>query len=205
MVNWSRPSLDSTMTPMTPVVVEHRRQEHRLIEVGLRARDGRGACVVRGIRQVLGDAVLGDPAGDALAHGHRSCSLASSVYSPISPRHATGYDVLAADAVDAHVVVVDELAQLEADGLADLAIPWSVGRAGVPSCWMDCSWAPTGAARPVRRTVDSSDMLSSGAVASPPWSRRVRYAVAATRSPAAVPGGLVCLCGAGSMTVICRA
>ena len=49
------------------VLERHRREQHRLVEVVLGALDRVRPRVVRGVRQVLGEPVLGDPAGDPLA------------------------------------------------------------------------------------------------------------------------------------------
>ena len=48
------------------VLEQHRREEHRFVEVVLGARDRLGARVGRRVVEALGDPVLGDPAGDAL-------------------------------------------------------------------------------------------------------------------------------------------
>ena len=75
---------------------------------------------MRCVGQVLGDAMLGDPAGDALADAH--VQLAEVLVGVLADLAVPGdrHDVVAVDPVDAHVVVVDELAQLGADGRADL-------------------------------------------------------------------------------------
>ena len=49
------------------VVEHHRRQEHRFVEVVLGPGDGVGPRIGRGVAEDLGDPVLRDPAGDALA------------------------------------------------------------------------------------------------------------------------------------------
>ena len=74
-----------------------------------------------GVRQVLGDPVLGDPAGDALAD--RDAQLVRRLVDVLADLalHRDRDEVLALDAIDADVVVVDELAQLGGDGQADLA------------------------------------------------------------------------------------
>ena len=102
------------------VLVEHRREDHRLVEVGLRARDRLGARILRRVRQVLRDAVLGDPAGDAFADLEPELlAVLVGVLADLAPP-GDGVDVLTVDRVDAHVVVVDELPELRADRLADL-------------------------------------------------------------------------------------
>ena len=50
-----------------PILEGHRGEEHGLVEVVLGPRDRVGARIRGGVRQVLGDAVRGDPARDALA------------------------------------------------------------------------------------------------------------------------------------------
>ena len=93
-------------------------------------------------RQVLGDAVLGDPAGDALADLRpRSWSGVSSTYSPTWPCIATGMRSSPCEPVDPDVVVVDELAELgrDRDGRSRATLDRRFRRA--PSCWIDWSWA----------------------------------------------------------------
>ncbi len=103
-----------------PVIEAHRSEDHRLVEVRFRSRDGGGALIVGCVRQVLGDAVLGDPARDALAHldPQLLTELADVLAHIAAPGH--GDALVALDPVDAHVVVVDELSQLGTDGVADL-------------------------------------------------------------------------------------
>ena len=67
-LNWSRPELGEHEDAQDLVLEDHRREEHRFVEVVLGPGDGVGSGVGRGVAEVLGDAVLGDPAGDALAH-----------------------------------------------------------------------------------------------------------------------------------------
>ena len=90
------------------------------IEVLLGARDGLGARVGVGVGQVLGQAVLGHPAGDALAHFQAQLLLRLiGVLADLAmPGDRCQLDAL--DGVDADVVVVDQLVQLAADGQADL-------------------------------------------------------------------------------------
>ena len=124
------------------VLVEHRRQQHRLVEVVLGARDRVRPRVVGGVGQVLGDAVLGDPAGDPLADLRRaSCSGVSSTYSPTWPRIATGTRSSPVEPVDADVVVVDQLAQLGRDRHARSRATVDSRDRRAPSCWIDWSWA----------------------------------------------------------------
>ena len=55
--------------------------------------------------------------------------------------HRDRDQVLAAEPVDADVVVVDELAQLGRDREADLALVAVSRDSRAPSCWIDWSWA----------------------------------------------------------------
>ena len=99
---------------------DHRRDEHRLVD-GVGARDGLGAVVGVGVGQVLRDAVRGHPAGDALAD--LEAELVLDLVGVLADVAAPGdrQAVVADDAIDAHVVVVDELLELDRDGHADLA------------------------------------------------------------------------------------
>ena len=54
--------------------------------------------------------------------------------------HRDRDQVVAAEAIDADVVVVDQLAELGRDRQADLALVASRDRRA-PSCWIDWSWA----------------------------------------------------------------
>ena len=102
-------------------LVDHRRQEHRLVDVGLGARDRDRARVVGRVVDELRDAVLGDPAGHALADlDPQVLDGLVRVHRPVA-HHRDRHQVLAVHAVDADVVVVDELPQLGGDGVADLA------------------------------------------------------------------------------------
>ena len=82
-------------------------------------------------RQVLGDAVLGDPAGDALAERDPQLVRASRrrTRRP-GPASRPGRARSPTQPVDPDVVVVDELAQLGRDGQADLADAGQVVEAG---------------------------------------------------------------------------
>ena len=75
-----------------------------------------------GVRQVLGDAMLGDPAGDALAE--LDLELLGRLVDVLADLalHRDRDQVLADEPVDPDVVVVDELAQLGRDREADLAV-----------------------------------------------------------------------------------
>ena len=80
----------------------------------------------------------------------RSCSPNSPTYSPISPRHATGMTSCALHPVHAHVVVVDELPQLGADGLRRSRSRWSAGRGASPASGWTRSCSPHTASRSSR-------------------------------------------------------
>ncbi len=102
------------------ILVDHGRHEHGLGEVGFRAGHLDGARVAGRVRQVLRDAGARHPAGDALAETDPQLV---AVLVHVLARLAVpgdGHDVVATHPVDAHVVVVDELPKLGADGLADL-------------------------------------------------------------------------------------
>ena len=122
------------------VLEDHRREEHRLVEVVLGARDRVRPRVLRGVRQVLGDPVLGDPAGDALAE--LDLELLGRLVDVLADLalHRDRDQVVAVEAVDADVVVVDELAQLGRDRQPDLPVARQPARRA-PSCWIDWSWA----------------------------------------------------------------
>ena len=108
------------------VVEEHRREEHRLVEVVLGPRDRVRSRIRGGIAQVLGDPVDRDPAGDPLAEGDPQLirRLVDVLADPALHGHRD--EVLVLQPVDADVVVVDELMQLGGDGDPD------VGGAGEP-------------------------------------------------------------------------
>ena len=103
------------------VLEDHRREEHRLVEVGLGPGDRVGPRVRRRVGQVLGDLVLGHPAGDPLAEV--DLELLRRLVDVLADlaEHRDRDEVLLLEPVDADVVVVDELAELGRDGLADLA------------------------------------------------------------------------------------
>ena len=124
------------------VVEHHRREEHRLVEVVLGPGDGVGARVGRGVAEVLGDPVLGDPAGDALAH--RDAQLVGRLVDVLADLalHRDRDQVVADQPVDTGVVIVDELAQLGRDRLADL------GHARQPAEPRPRAAGSTGAGRP---------------------------------------------------------
>ncbi len=103
-----------------PVVEGHRGEQHRLVEIVLGAGDGVGSRVLGGVAEVDGDAVLGDPAGDALAD--RDAEHVGGLVDVLAdlPLHRDGDELVPHQAIDADVVVVDELAELGRDGHADL-------------------------------------------------------------------------------------
>ena len=102
------------------VVEDHRRQEHRFVEVVLGPRDRVGARIRSRVAQVLRDPVDRDPAGDALAHRHPELvRRLVDVFADLA-KHRDGDEVLADHPVDAGVVVVDQLAQLGRDRPADV-------------------------------------------------------------------------------------
>ena len=102
------------------VLEQHRREEHRFVEVVLGARDRLGARVGRRVVEQLGDPVLGDPAGDPGAV--LDLELLRRLVDVLADAalHGDGQQVLVVEPVDADVVVVDELAELGGDRLADL-------------------------------------------------------------------------------------
>ena len=124
------------------VVEHHRRQEHRFVEVVLGPGDGVRPRVGRGVAEVLGDPVGRDPAGDALAH--RDAQLVGRLVDVLADLalHRDRDEVVADEPVDAGVVVVDELAQLGRDRLADL------GDARQPAQPRARAAGSTGAGRP---------------------------------------------------------
>ena len=116
-----QPELGQDEDAEADALVDHRRQQHRLVDVGLGARDRDRARVVGGVVDELRDAVLRDPAGDALADlDAQVLDGLVGVHGAVA-HHRDRDQVLALDPVDAHVVVVDELAQLGRDRVADLA------------------------------------------------------------------------------------
>ena len=72
------------------VLEHHRREEERLVEVVLRARDGLRSAVVHRVRHVLRDPYLATQPVTPWPTLTRSCSMSSPWYSPISPFQATG-------------------------------------------------------------------------------------------------------------------
>ena len=112
------------------VVEDHRREQHRFVEVVLGAGDGRGARVGGGISQPLGDPVLGDPAGDALTQRHpQLVGRLVDVLADLA-EHRDRDEVTVDEPVHPGVVVVDELAQLGRDRLADLGHARQAAQAG---------------------------------------------------------------------------
>ncbi len=102
------------------IVEDHRREEHRFVEVVLGPRDRRRARVRGRIAEVLGDAMFGDPAGDALAQGEpEHVGRLVDVLTDLA-EHRHGDEVLTDQSVDPGVVIVDQLAELAGDRLADL-------------------------------------------------------------------------------------
>ncbi len=103
------------------VLERHRGEEHGLVEVFLGARDRVGPRVDRRVRQVLGDTMLSDPAGDALAElDHQLLGGLVDVLADLT-LHGDRDQVLALEPVDPDVVVVDQLPKLGRDREADLA------------------------------------------------------------------------------------
>ncbi len=100
--------------------MDHRRQQHRLVKIGLGAGNRHGSGIRRGVVDQLWHAVPGDPAGDPLAERRPQliCRLVRVLADLAQHRH--GHEVAFVDAVDAHVVVVDQLAELRGDGVTDL-------------------------------------------------------------------------------------
>ena len=105
------------------VVEEHRREEHRLVEVVVRPRDGVRPRVGGRVAQVLGDPVDRDPAGDPLAERH--AQLIRGLVDVLADLALHGHrnQLLPDEPVDPDVVIVDQLAQLGGDGHADLGHP----------------------------------------------------------------------------------
>ena len=102
------------------VVEDHRREQHRFVEVVLGPGDRRGARIGRRVAEVLRDAMLGDPAGDALADGDPELvGRLVDVLADLS-EHGHRDQVRADQPVDPGIVVVDQLAELAGDRLADL-------------------------------------------------------------------------------------
>ena len=89
---------------------------------GNRVRSG----VDRGVSEVLGDPMLGDPPGDALAHRHpQLVGRLVDVLADLTD-HRDREELVAGDPVDADVVIVDQLPELGRDrepDLIDLAQP----------------------------------------------------------------------------------
>ena len=111
------------------VLEHHRREEHRLVEVVLGAGDRVGPRVLRGVREVLRHAMLGNPAGDPLAQ--LDLQLFGRLVGVLADLalHRDRDQVVAVQAIDANVVGVDELAQLLGDREPDLL---DVGQAVEP-------------------------------------------------------------------------
>ena len=114
------PELRQDQDAQDLVVEHHRREEHRFVEVFLRPGDGVSPRIGRGVAEDLGDPVGGDPAGDALAE--RDAQLVGRLVDVFADLalHRDRDELVADEAVDAGVVVVDQLAQLGRDRLADL-------------------------------------------------------------------------------------
>ncbi len=76
--------------------------------------------VRRGVSEVLGESVLGDPAGDALADGDPQ--LVDGLVDVLADLtdHRDREEVAAIEPVDPDIVVVDQLSQLGRDREADL-------------------------------------------------------------------------------------
>ena len=102
-------------------LVDHRRQEHGLVDVGLGSRDRDRPRVVRRVVDQLRHAVLGDPSGHALAHRDPQVLDGLVGVHRAVAEHRDRHQVVAMGPVDADVVVVDELAELGGDRVADLA------------------------------------------------------------------------------------
>ena len=102
------------------VVEDHRCEEHRFGKVVLPSRDRMRPRIGCRIPEVLGQAMLCDPAGDALAHGHpQLVRRLVDVLADLAD-HRDRQQVAADDPVDPHVVIVDELPQLGGDREPDL-------------------------------------------------------------------------------------
>ena len=119
-VNLSRPSFERTRTPST---LSSKTIGARSIDSSRSSSvpgDRRGTRVGRGVAEVLGDPMLGDPAGDALTE--RQPKLVRRLVDVLADlaEHGDRDEVVADQPVDAGVVVVDQLAQLAGDRLADL-------------------------------------------------------------------------------------
>ena len=119
-VNLSRPSFERTRTPSTlssKTIGASSIDSSRSSSVpGIVEARGSAAA----LPEVLGDPVLGDPAGDALAE--RDPELVRRLVDVLADlaEHRDRDEVVADQPVDAGVVVVDQLAQLAGDRLADL-------------------------------------------------------------------------------------
>ncbi len=101
-------------------LVDHRREEQRLVLLSVRAGDRDAARVAGAVVHELRHLELGDPAGDPLADRHRQHL---GCLRPIDEAVALERDrdeLAAVHPVHAGVVVGDELAELGGDGVADV-------------------------------------------------------------------------------------
>ena len=115
-VNWRSPSFESTMTPRTASSKTSGSEEHRLVEVVLRPRDRHRAGVVGGVGEVLGDAVRCHPARDPLAEPDPQLVRRLVDELADEPPHGDRHEpAVVPEAIDAHVVVRDELVELVGD------------------------------------------------------------------------------------------
>ncbi len=99
------------------------RQQHRLVEVVVGPRDGDCSGVVGGVGQVLRDAVGRHPAGDPLAEADPELVRGLVVELADQAAHRDRHEpAIRSQAVDADVVVLDELVELVGDRGPDLAL-----------------------------------------------------------------------------------
>ncbi len=117
-----QPELREDQDSQDLIVERHRREQHRLVEVVLRARDGLGPWVGRRVAEVLGHAVRRDPAGDP--DPDPDPELLRRLVDVLADLAAEGdrHQVVTDDPVDPDVVIVDELTQLGGDRQPDLAL-----------------------------------------------------------------------------------
>ena len=138
------------------LVVAHGGQQHRLFEVVLRARYRLRARVGRGVGQVFGHAVLRHPAGDAAAHLQSQLLTVLARVPADLAAPGDGEDFIARDPVDPDVVVVDEAAELQADGLAEVSDTVDNLPRRAPNAWIDWSCAAQVAVRSRSRALPSA-------------------------------------------------
>ncbi len=110
------------------VLVDQGREQHRFIQVVVRAGDRLGSGVMRGVPQVLGQLVQGDPAGDSLADPSAEQVRRLILELADEPTHGHGDEPAAlAQPIDTDVVERDQRLELVRDGVSDLLLGGETG------------------------------------------------------------------------------